>query len=429
MPDLFSLPGMDVMQIKEEDRDYLVSIRRRRALEGCPFCGSAQLVANGTKKQHIRDIPVNGKRVLIAWDRQRFTCRQCGRTSYDQHPDFDPDRRMTRRLVNHIGESALSQSFAQVADMVGADEKTVRLVWADWSEREIGRLNRVAPRWLGIAGIHLVGKARGIFTDVGSCSALDFLPDRSEATATAWLENLSAKETVEVVTLDMWRPYYDAVRAVLPKARVVVDRRHMQRLMNVALENVREVLSLELSPSQRRRLNRERMLLQIRRRDLRADQTSIVADWESRFPLLNEAYNLKEDFAEIWEQTTEADALKKYEIWRDSLPVVFCQTFAPIVQIIQEWESPLFASFHVAENAASFHAKSLHELRLALSRMTRTKSFSVLRAKLLLAQRDKWKPIIDRVNENSDDSVSPLDIFEGIDLSTLALLIADDEGG
>jgi transposase len=428
MPDLFNLPGMDVMEIKEEDRDYLVSIRRRRALDGCPFCGSAQLVANGTKRQRIRDIPVNGKRVLIAWDRQRFTCRQCGRTSYDQHPEFDPDRRMTRRLVNHIGRSALSHSFAQVADMIGADEKTVRLVWADWSERELSRLNRVAPRWLGIAGIHLLGKARGIFTDVDGCAALDLLPDRSEATVVAWLESLSAKEMVEVVTLDMWRPYYDAVRAVLPGAMVVVDRRHMQRLINLALEDVREAISLELSPSQRRRLNRERILLQVRRRDLRADQAHIIADWEQRFPVLNEAYNKKEDFAAIWDQPTEDAALKKYEVWRDGLPEFLNQAFAPINRTIQEWQSAIFASFRVPERTAYFHAKALHDLRIVLSRMTRTQSFTVLRAKLLLAQREKEQSNIDSVIANFDDSLSPLDISGGIDLSTLAHLIADDEG-
>lgn len=103
------------------------------------------MVANSTKTQGLRDTPIHGKRALIEWARQRFLCRGCGRTSYDQHETFDPDRRMTKRLVEYIGRTALRLTFTEVAAGVGVDKKTVRLVWSDWSEREIGRLGFATP--------------------------------------------------------------------------------------------------------------------------------------------------------------------------------------------------------------------------------------------------------------------------------------------
>jgi transposase len=37
---------------------------------------------------------------------------------------------------------------------------------------------------------------------------------------------------VELVAMDMWRPYKEAVNAVLPQATVVIDKFHVLRLAN-----------------------------------------------------------------------------------------------------------------------------------------------------------------------------------------------------
>lgn len=39
---------------------------------------------------------------------------------------------------------------------------------------------------------------------------------------------------VEVVVIDMVRPYRAAVREALPQARIIVDRLHLQWMANVA---------------------------------------------------------------------------------------------------------------------------------------------------------------------------------------------------
>ncbi|WP_448208673.1 transposase family protein, partial [Azospirillum sp. sgz302134] len=111
MSDILNLPGLDVIETREDAHDYLIRVARRRALDACPYCSGGPMVANGTKTQGLRDTPIHGKRVLIEWARQRFLCRGCGRTSYDQHEAFDPDRRMTKRLVEYIGRTALRLTF------------------------------------------------------------------------------------------------------------------------------------------------------------------------------------------------------------------------------------------------------------------------------------------------------------------------------
>lgn len=42
--------------------------------------------------------------------------------------------------------------------------------------------------------------------------------------------------------MDMWRPYYDAVKAVLPDAVIVIDKFHVVKMANQAVEKGRKAL-------------------------------------------------------------------------------------------------------------------------------------------------------------------------------------------
>lgn len=40
--------------------------------------------------------------------------------------------------------------------------------------------------------------------------------------------------------MDMWKHYKDAVKTVLPRAKIVVDKFHVVRMANQALDSVRK---------------------------------------------------------------------------------------------------------------------------------------------------------------------------------------------
>lgn len=58
--------------------------------------------------------------------------------------------------------------------------------------------------------------------------------------------------------MDMWRPHKDTVNTVLPEAKVVVDKFHVVRMANQALDYVRKSLKDKLTSKERRTLMRER---------------------------------------------------------------------------------------------------------------------------------------------------------------------------
>jgi Transposase len=96
--------------------------------------------------------------------------------------------------------------------------------------------------------------------------------------------------------MGMWRPYKEAVNAVLPQATIVVDKFHVLRLANAALEAIRKEHRTRLTRTQRRRLMHDRFLLLKRRRDLTPQEQLGLASWALWFPVLAPAYEAKEDF-------------------------------------------------------------------------------------------------------------------------------------
>jgi transposase len=91
----------------------------------------------------------------------------------------------------------------------------------------------------------------------------------------AFLRSLDRKK-VELVTIDMWTAYREAARANLPNAEIVVDKFHVIRYANDAVEIVRRALKAELSDSRRKGLKRDRYVLLRRPKDLDEREQLII---------------------------------------------------------------------------------------------------------------------------------------------------------
>ena len=68
-------------------------------------------------------------------------------------------------------------------------------------------------------------------------------------------------DRVEVVTMDMWRPYRDSVRRYLPHATIAIDRFNVVRMANQSLETVRKTLRQSLTQSERIQMKNDRFLM------------------------------------------------------------------------------------------------------------------------------------------------------------------------
>ncbi|MHB1612038.1 MAG: ISL3 family transposase [Sulfobacillus sp.] len=394
VPNLLNLPDYRIITVDETDDAYHIAAETLVAPTICPHCDGAAIVGYGRREQWIRDLPMHGKRVGLYVQTRRFRCKTCEKTFYEDLPSVDARRFMTKRLVAWIGPAAIRRPFAHVAQEVGVSERTVRDIFHDHVTALEAHRHVETPQWLGLDEIHLI-RPRGVVTNVQECTLVDLLRNRSKETIIAYLGQLPHRERVRLVTMDMWRPYKDAVEASLPDATIVIDKFHVLKMANAAVERVRKQLRESLPPAQRRGLMHDRFVLLKREDDLTEREALLLSTWVKNYPVLGEIHRLKEAFFGLYDCVNASEARSYFTTWERSLTDQHRIAFAELLTAWGNWERQILAYFdHPVTNA---YTESLNNLIRATDRLGRGYSFKALRAKMLWAEgvtKTRWRPLV-----------------------------------
>lgn len=401
-----------------------------------PTCGCAtpNLRKNGRRKSMFFDTPMHGKKVGIWVQRQRYQCTGCNRTIYETIPHMSREHDMTERLVDYIKTNGTERTFTAIAGEIGVDVQTVRGIWRRHAEKELNRLEPVTPVWMGIDELHIMHAYRGVITNVKERTIVDLLEDRRKETVIRYLAGLPDREKITHVAMDMWEPYRDAVRAVLPKAVIVVDRFHISRMGSEALERIRKEVRVSLPTKGRLQLMGDRWLLLRNEKDLNATQSILLQSTLGQFPLLAKGWKAKEQFRAIWNNKTRQDGEDAYNQWLRDLDPEIAPAFGDLTKAMGNWHAEIFNYFqHRITNA---YTESFNSIARKMDRMGRGYSFKVLRAKLLLkhschkktpppakfsrgTDRDAaYRSLLDRKVAEIQLALGPDNL--GVDISTLA---------
>jgi len=438
---ILNLPAYQVTGLQENEYDYHIDAVTVREPVACSHCHHNKLDGFGRREQMVKDLPMHGKRVGIYIDTRRYRCKSCGRTFYETLPEINQKRLMTNRLVDWIGKQAVKRTFASIAEEVGVVEGTIRLIFKDYVADLEKTVRFETPKWMGIDEIHLI-KPRGVISNIQNNTIVELLPNRNKETVVRYLYNLAGKDGIQYVAMDMWQPYRDACQAVIPQAKVVIDKFHVVRMANDALERVRKSLRESLTPKQRRGLMHDRFVLLKRERDLTDQEQLLLSGWTRNYDELGEAYKLKEDFFKIYDAQSPDEAQALFIDWKRSMSPQVADAFHDLVRAWDNWTPFILNYFnHPVTNA---YTESLNSLIRVMNRLGRGYSFEALRAKILFAEgaHKVVKPKFERRAANSRDyamvglmsrmtpdhgwgiSTEPAKNY-GADISTLVRLIED----
>jgi hypothetical protein len=145
---------------------------------------------------------------------------------------------MTERLLSFLECVGLRRTFADVAIDTGLNERRVRHVAADYIRRQEASYPFETPSWLGLGKIHILGKPRSVIANVQARCIIDMLVNRNKMAIAKYVVAISDKQNIEMVCMDMWRPYREVAAALLSKATVVVDKFHVVRMASEALRTL-----------------------------------------------------------------------------------------------------------------------------------------------------------------------------------------------
>ena len=111
-----------------------------------------------------------------------------------------------------------------------------------------------SPEVLGIDEAHLKGSIRCVLADINEHLLFEMLPKRDKQTVINYLDSLPDSNNIKIVTMDMYRPYREAVYECLPAVAIVIDRFHVVKLINDVLSDYRKTLCKQLSAAEKKEI-------------------------------------------------------------------------------------------------------------------------------------------------------------------------------
>ncbi len=373
-------------------------------------CQARKLVAGKKPVKEnlvVRDVPIRGMPVELHVIRHRYRCPTCKGTFIWRPPEIDRTRPITCRLIEWAWERALRGSFAGVAEDVGVHKSTILRAFMaeyrrrkDQPKRRVGRPSKLS--WLGIDEVYLLsikrsqrvreerakaatkrsgtesgnpdsGKApqqgvtetlkdtharkepQCILTDVGTGRVVDLLKDREPETVRAALQRLRDQGCrLELVTMDMWPAYRDAVRKVFgPETVIVVDKFHVVEMIRSAFKEARKETEKQLRQQARQaggseaqkldavrqsiRRNHKRFLMPARLLELLEDGGNEMKEVLTEHVLLMDAREATQDLLRIYHRKTASAAANYYDVWKRSVDPKLRKYFDGVFSNFEQW--------------------------------------------------------------------------------------------
>jgi transposase len=162
------------------------------------------------------------------------------------------------------------------------------------------------------------GNFATILTDLEKSSLLEVIDSHKSDDIIAVLKQqpLAMREGVEEVCVDMWGGFPKVIREVFPNAKIVVDRFHVQKLVNKALNKIR--LALKLTGL------KNRCLLMNNQVNLTTEEKEELELVLKSSPSLKIAHELKEELITIYNSdVTPSGGMRKIKKWLISARIMF----------------------------------------------------------------------------------------------------------
>lgn len=213
----------------------------------CEKCGavndSHQVVKHGFHKPSFIKIGrITDRFAYLKLRKQRFLCRECGETFIASSPLVEKHCFISNPLKGMIlGMAGNTQAMKTIAYECAVSVSTV-IRGIDNASQSFLKNPHSLPEQLSFDECKFTEKDLSfICIDAKSHEFVDILPSRKQSDLLSYFQryDLSAREKVTAVVMDMYKPYELLVPQLFPNAVVVTDRFHIVQHLNVGLNRIR----------------------------------------------------------------------------------------------------------------------------------------------------------------------------------------------
>jgi transposase len=351
----------------------------------------------------LRELPIAGRVTRLVWHKRRCGCGSWGRSFTETHPELPARQRVKRRFRRRLFERVRGgAAHAEVARCEGTTRYRVARAFRAGGEDELAahRETRPARRPSLDEAHHRRGRELAtVVSDLDRRCVVELLDGHGRRRVERYLRSLPTerRRAIEVVSIDPYEAYRQAIRNGLPWARMVVDHFHLVRGANTALDSVRRRRQRDHGRRQpkgarrsgkgaswRQDLYRARHRLPKASERLTAsERRRLIAPFE-REPLIAEAWALKEAFRSIHRAGDRHEAERRLDHFLAAVERAQPPAFTAFADGIRPWRAELLA--YLDEPTTNGYAEGvINKVKPIKRRAYGLPSFDGFRKRVLLA--------------------------------------------
>jgi transposase len=321
----------------------------------CHRCGTKSHRLHQNHRYVVKDLSWGEKPVFLEINRRQFKCKKCGKP-FSEKLDFVMNRRTyTKRLATQTIQEVLKNDIHSVAKKGVVTTEEIEKMLEDASLQLSSKPS--ALKKLGIDEIALIkgqGNYCAVLIDLETSKLITILPGRTQVDIKKVLISWGTEvlEQIEEVSIDLWSGYKTLVMELIPNVQVVADRFHVAVQVNKELDTHRKREKIQATNldkntklSSRKAeckqllegLNKSKYPLLKNEQDLNEKQKIKLMQVKTVCPTLKIMHELKEDFRQIFEKTTNwLKALFKLGQWHKKAQKYFPNSGKTIIQWLDE---------------------------------------------------------------------------------------------
>ncbi len=323
LTEILNIEGIKVIsQRQPEGIGIILQIEPIGKESVCPRCGTKSHRVHQNHRYIVKDLPWGEKALFLEINRRQFKCEKC-RKPFSEDLDFIKKRRnYTKRLATQIIQEVLENDIHSVAKKRVVTTEEIERMLKDAAE-ELLKSKPSELKRLGIDEIALI-KGRGnycaVLIDLDKSKLIGILPVRTQEEISQVMRGWGTEvlESIEEVSIDLWKGYKNLVTELMPKAQVVADRFHVMAQINKELDiqrkrekrKVEDLIKTAKSPEEKAEnekalegLKNSKYVLLKNKEDLSEEQKAKLIQVEEVSHTLKVMHQLKEEVRQIFSQT------------------------------------------------------------------------------------------------------------------------------
>jgi transposase len=357
LTEILNIEGIKVIsQRQHEGIGIILKIESIGKESSCPRCGTKSHRVHQNHRYIVKDLPWGEKPVFLEINRRQFKCEKC-RKPFSEDLDFIRRRRnYTKRLASQIIQEVLEDDIHSVAKKRIVTTEEIERMLKDAAE-ELLKAKPSDLKRLGIDEIALIkgkGNYCAVLIDLDKSKLIDIMPVRTQEEISQVMKGWGTEvlESIEEVSIDLWKGYKNLATKLMPKAQVVADRFHVMAQINQELDRQRkrekrkieDLMKAAKTPEDKATqeqalegLKKSKYVLLKNEKDLTEKQVSKLIQVKEVSSKLKRMHELKEEIRKIFEQSNNwLTGLFKLGIWLANAKTYFPDSQNTIIRWLDE---------------------------------------------------------------------------------------------